>query len=99
MDDIPEEERLSDEQRVTILDRVKCVLVEDIDGKEKKSKTCNEIMDKYPKGEASIGKRIDEVLKIASKDSGENITYDEYKRAVEQQPEKRMQTIPQKGHR
>ena len=36
---IPEEEKLSEEQRNSILDRVKCDLVDDIDGKEEKSKT------------------------------------------------------------
>ena len=86
--DIPEDELISDDDRVSILNRVKSVLIEVINGKEGKSKAVDDIMKKYPKNEETIRKRIDEILEIANTDGGDQITYNLYKRAVEQQPEK-----------
>ena len=86
--EIPEDEKLSDEDRVTILKRVKSVLVEEKDGKEKKSKIVDDVMRKFQKTKATIETRIHEILQLASKDGGDNIKYDQYERAVHQQPEK-----------
>ena len=99
-----EEEKLTDEKRNYILKKVKDVLVEENDGKEVMSMRVSEIMKKIPKDydfkeetnknkikqqhKKNIRKRIEIVLEEAGKDDVEKIEYEDYKRAVEQQPEK-----------
>ena len=85
---IPEGELILDDDRVSILNRVKSVLIEEKNGKVEKSKAVSDIMKRYPKNKESIGKRIQAILDIVNEDGGDKITYNLYKRAVEQQPEK-----------
>ena len=82
--EIPEGEELKPKFIDLTLERVKLVLVEDKNGKEVKSQKVEEIMKMYPKNKNTIRKRIEVILEEASKDGEGEITYETYRRAVEQ---------------
>ena len=99
-----DEEKLTEERRNSILNRVKNVLVDEQDGKEVMSTNVDKIMDKVPKDKnfkddmnkkqvmqqhkKNIEERIELILEEAGKHDDEIIKYEEYRQAVEQQPEK-----------
>ena len=87
--EIPEAEKLTTSERESILERVKNVLIENVNGKEKTSKKVLEIMKECPKSkENTIHKRILMILDEANKGEELQIEYKVYKQAVEQQPDK-----------
>ena len=99
-----DEEKLTEERRNSILNRVKNVLVDEQDGKEVISPNVDKIMDKVPKDKnfkddmnkkqvmqqhkKNIEERIKLILEEAGQHEDEIIEYEEYRKAVEQQPEK-----------
>ena len=71
--EIPETEKLTTIERETILKRVKNVLIDIVDGKEKRSKKVDDIIEKYPKSEKenTIYKQILMILDEANKEEEE----------------------------
>ena len=87
--EISDEEKLTPDERVKTLERVKNVLIEEKNGKEVISQKVNVIMEEYPRSEGyTIKDRILKILKEASKDGEGEIEYKMYRRAVEQCPDK-----------